>query len=41
MSSSKNALNTILKKMGRPDKMTVLTVLIVVMTLICVSRVML
>jgi hypothetical protein len=34
---SKNATVTALKKMGRPDKMIVLNVLIIVMLLVCDS----
>jgi hypothetical protein len=37
--SSKNTLNTIPKKVGRLDKMIVSIVLIIVMILVCASRI--
>jgi cell division protein FtsL len=35
MGSSKNVFKTTLKEMGRPDKMIVFNVLIIVMVLVC------
>jgi hypothetical protein len=40
LGSSKNTLNTTLRKMGRLDKMILLNVLSIVMRLVCVSLVM-